>query len=214
MKKIEYFEYDIPEINGLSRMRTEDIEKYAECAALAYKDYPLFHYLTGEQCEHEIIKTIISSSIYAMKQEVIGISTDKEANAIALFAPPQYTGSKLLPFLLNGGIKLSYIAPISTFFRLLTYESHAMKLKKQYTNHDCWYLYNVTVKPDYQNNGACSKLLKPMFKYFDRIGEDCYLETHSENNIALYQHFGFDLVDISTIPKTDVKQYSMLRKPR
>lgn len=214
MKKTKNFEYYIPEINGLSRMRKNDIERYAECAALAYRDYPLFHYLTEGRCEHEVIKTIISSSIYAMNKDVVGISTDEEANAIALFAPPQYTGSKTVPFLLNGGLKLSFIAPISTFFRLLNYENHAMKLKKQYTNHDCWYLYNLTVKPAYQNNGAGSKLLRPMLEYFDRIKEGCYLETHDEKNVGLYQHFGFDLVDVSEIPRTDVKQYSMLRKPR
>ena len=206
--------YDIPEINGLFHMTTDDVEKYAECAALAYYNYPLFQYLTNGSCEHEVIKTIIASSIYAMKDNVVGISTDEEANAVALFAPPQYTGSKTLPFLLNGGIKLSYIAPFSTFFRLLNYEGHAMKLKKQYTNHDSWYLYNITVKPSFQGSGAGSKLLRPMLEYFDRVGESCYLETHNEGNVGLYQHFGFDLVDVSEIPKTDVKQYSMLRKPR
>ena len=214
MEKGRTVDYNISEISDLYRMRTEDIERFAECAALSYKDYPLFQYLTNGQCDHEVIKTIISSSIYSMKKQVIGFSTDADANAVALFAPPNYTGSKTLPFLLNGGIKLSYIAPFSTFFRLLNYESHAMKLKKQYTNHDSWYLYNITVKPSFQGTGAGSKLLRPMLEYFDRVGEACYLETHNEGNVGLYQHFGFDLVDVSEIPKTDVKQYSMLRKPR
>lgn len=214
MKKTTKFEYDIPEIRELSHMGVEDIEKYAECAALAYHNYPLFHYLTNGSCDHEVIKTIIAASIHAMKQDVIGIATDDEANAIALFVPPQYKGTKTLPFLLNGGIRLSYMAPLSTFYRLLNYEGHAMKLKKHYTNHESWYLYNITVKPTHQGLGASSKLLRPMFDYFDRVNEGCYLETHDENNVSLYQHFGFDLIDVSEIPRTDVKQYSMLRKPR
>lgn len=206
--------YDIPEIEKFYKMGKNDIDKFAECAALAYKDYPLFKYITNGECNHEVIKTIISSSIYSMKNQVIGFSTEEDANAIALFAPPHYTGSKALPFLLGGGIKLTYVASPSTFLRLLTYENHAMKLKKKYTNHDCWYLYNVTVKPQFQNNGSCSKLLKPMFEYFDRVGQDCYLETHKEENIEMYEHFGFDLLDVSNIPKTNIKHYSMLRKSK
>lgn len=204
--------YDIPEIKKFYKMNKEDIEKYAECAALAYKDYPLFKYITNGKCNHKIIKTIISSSIYSMKNQVIGFTNKEDAGAIALFAPPKYTGSKALPFLLGGGIKLAFIAPPSTFLRLLRYENHSMKLKKNYTNHDCWYLYNVTVKPQYQNNGDCSKLLRPMFEYFDRVGQDCYLETHNENNVKLYERFGFGLLEISDIPKTKIKQYSMIRK--
>lgn len=171
---------EIPEIGKFYKMGKNDIDKFAECAAQAYKNYPLFQYLTKGKGGHEVIKTIISASIYSMKNQVIGFSNSQDANAVALFTPPNYTGSKAIPFLLGGGIKLMFIAPPSTFLRLLKYENHAMKLKKNYTNHDCWYLYNITVKPQFQNNGDCSKILRPMFEYLDRIGQDCYLETHNE----------------------------------
>lgn len=204
--------YDIYEIEKLYKMNKNDIDRFAECAAIAYKDYPLFNYIFDNNIDFEILKLVIATSIYSMKNQVLGFSLQKEANSVALFAPPKYKGSKVLPFLLNGGIKLLSMAPSSTFVRLLNYETYAMKLKKNYTNHDCWYLYNVTVKPEYQNNGSCSKLLKPMFEYFDRTGQDCYLETHKEENIELYKHFDFELLETSNIPKTNVKHYSMLRK--
>ena len=55
-------------------------------------------------------------------------------------------------------------------------------------------------------------MLKPMFEYLDRIDQDCYLETHKEENVKIYEHYGFELLEISKIPETDVVQYSMLRK--
>lgn len=210
---MEKIDDSIREIQHLYKMKETDIENFAECAALAYKEYPLFKYLTNGSYDHNAIKTIISSSIHAMKDQVIGFSSDESANSIALFSPPKYKGTKTMPFLLGGGIKLMFIAPPSTFVRLLTYENHSMKLKKNHTNHDSWYLYNVTVKPNVQKKGEASKLLKPMFEYFDRTAQDCYLETHDENNISLYEHYGFNLVETSYIPKTNIKQYSMVRKP-
>lgn len=214
MKDNGIIDYNIQEIENFYKMSKDNIDKFAECAALAYEKYPLFQYITNGKCDYKVIKTIIASSIYSMKNQVIGFSSDSDAKAVALFAPPKYTGSKAIPFLLGGGIKLGFLAPPSTFLRLLRYENHSMRLKKNYTNHDCWYLYNITVKPEFQNNGECSKLLRPMFEYFDRVGQNCYLETHNEKNVELYEHFDFKLLEISHIPKTDIKQYSMLRKSK
>lgn len=213
MKKNKKNGYDIPEIEKLYKMSNDNIDDFAECAALAYKNYPLFKYITKDKTKYKLIKTIISSSIYSMKKDgVVGFADDNNTNSVAIFLPPNYTGSKVLPFLLNGGIKIMFIAPPSTFARLILYENHAMKLKKNHTNHNSWYLYNITVKPQFQNQGKCSKLLKPMCEYFDRIEEDCYLETHNEENVKLYEHFGFELLEVSNIPKTNVKHYSMIRK--
>ena len=204
----------IPEIEDLHRMKKQEIEKFSECATLAYKEYPLFKYLTNGRFEHNVIKTIISASIKGMQKDVIGVSLKDNDNAIALFLPPDYKGSSAIPFLIGGGLKLLCITPIGIFARLLRYENYAMALKKKYTKHKCWYLYNVTVKPEYQNNGMSSKLLKPMFKYLDRIGQDCYLETHKEENVKIYEHYGFELLETSKIPKTEIVQYSMLRKAK
>lgn len=204
----------IPEINNLYQMSDQDIEKFAETAALAYKDYPLFKYLTKGKFQHEIIKKIISASISSMKSEVIGLANESKAEAIALFVPPNYKGSKAIPFLMGGGLKLAFMTPPTIFFRLLRYENHAMRLKKKYTNHKCWYLYNVTVKPEHQKKGMSSSILKPMFEYLDRIGQDCYLETHKKENVKLYEHLGFELLEETTIPKTDIVQYSMLRRAK
>ncbi len=208
------YKLNIPEIDNLYKMTKKDIEKFAESATLAYKEYPLFKYLTRGKFEHKVIKNIISASLHSMGKDIIGISTEEDANAIAIFVPPNYTGSKVIPFLVGGGIKLPFITPIGIFFRLLRYENNAMRLKKKYTNHNCWYLYNVTVKPEFQKQGMGSTLLKPMLEYLDRIKQDCYLETHKEENVKIYEHFGFELLEVSKIPKTDIVQYSMLRKAK
>lgn len=207
-------EYDIFQMNGLHKMEKSNIPKYAECSALAYQNYPLFDYLLNGEYDYEIVKKIISASIYAMPNKVVGLSSDYDVNAAVIFIPPYYTGSKTLPFLVNGEIELAVMSKPSIFLRLLNYENYAMKLKKQYTDHACWYLYNLVVKPEFQNQGNCSKLLKPMLSYLDRINKDCYLETHDEKNIALYEHFDFELLGTSNIPKTKINHYAMLRKAK
>lgn len=201
-------------LQNLLIMTKNDIESYSECAAQAYRDYPLFNYVTNGVGNEEIIRGIFSSSVRSVYNEVIGLSNNEKADAVAIFAPPHYTGSKTIPFLLHGGIKLTQIAPLSVFARLIKYENHAMKLKKKHTYNQCWYLYNITVKPTEQGKGYCSQVLNPMFDYLDSIKQDCYLETHTKKNVELYTHYGFELVETSNIPKTKVKHYSMIRKAR
>ena len=62
---------EIKEIENLHRMRKEDIEKFSECAALAYKEYPLFKYLTNNKVKHEVVKNILYASILSMKDNYI-----------------------------------------------------------------------------------------------------------------------------------------------
>ena len=38
------------------------------------------------------------------------------------------------------------------------------------------------------------------------------LETHKEENVQIYEHYGFELLEVSKMPNTEIVQYSMLRK--
>ena len=51
-------EYDIFQVNDLHKMKKSNIPKYAECAALAYQNYPLFDYLLNGEYDYEIVKKL------------------------------------------------------------------------------------------------------------------------------------------------------------
>ena len=74
------------------------------------------------------------------------------------------------------------------------------------------HLEDLFIDPEYRGKGHGSKIIKQMCKYLDEHKQDCYLETHKEENIKIYEHYGFELLEVSKIPKTDIVQYSMLRK--
>ncbi len=48
-----------------------------------------------------------------------------------------------------------------------------------------------------------------------RIDEEnlpCYLTTSDENNVSLYQHYGFEVIEKGVIPDTEVSVWAMLRE--
>ena len=98
--------------------------------------------------------------------------------------------------------------------KLLVYETFAMKLKKKYTGHIDWYLYNLSVRKDAQGKGIAKKLMLPLLEFCDDEKMVTYLETNKDSNVTLYNRFGFDLKETNSVPGTDVVHYSMVREPK
>ncbi len=118
-----------------------------------------------------------------------------------------------MPFLIHGGINLIFHCGFGIIGRLLTYETYAMNLKKEYTDHYDWYLYNLSIKKDAQGKGLASKLVGPMLEFCDQERMVAYLKTNKEANVGLYRHYGFELMKEEIIPQTPVVHYSMVRLP-
>jgi len=77
-----------------------------------------------------------------------------------------------------------------------------------------WYLQAIGVDPKFQGRGYASKLLRSMLSRIDEEGLPCYLETLDEQNVSLYEHFGFKVIEESNIPETTLTNWAMLREGR
>ena len=198
---------------GLYLIEKKDLDRLADVAADAYRDYPLHNWLTGGKYDATASKLIMQISLRTMTEDAIIYADSEEINGFAAWLPFGFTGNKTMPFLLNGGLRLILHSGLGIIGRLLTYESYAMNLKKEYTDNYDWYLYNLSIKKDAQGKGIASKLMRPMLHFCDDECMVAYLETNKEPNVGLYQHFGFDLMKEEMIPKTPVMHYAMTRKP-
>ena len=198
---------------GLYIIQEKDLDRLAEVAADAYKDYPLHNWFTKGKYDAEASRLIMQISLRTMTEDAVIYADSEEINGFAAWLPFGFTGSKTLPFLANGGISLILHSGPGIIGRLLTYESYAMNLKKEFTDNYDWYLYNLSIKKDAQGRGLASKLMRPMLDFCDTEKMVAYLETNKESNVGLYRHYGFDLMREELIPKTSVTHYSMVRYP-
>lgn len=203
-----------PKTNKVNLIKLNKISTVLGSVAVAYEEYPLFNYLVGDNSKAAPIKQILAASVKASKTDFIGLSLGENAEAVAIFIKPNYKGSPAIPFLFAGGIKLVFLYSLGIIFRLLNYEKYAMQMKEKYSDDNCWYLYSLTVHPEYQHNGLASMVMQPMLDFFDATGQSCYLETNKLSNVSMYEHFGFELMETGTIPGTDVVHYAMRRESR
>ena len=199
---------------GLYLVQEKDIDRLAEIAADAYRDYPLHNWFTKGTYDAKASRLIMQISLKTMMKDAVIYADSEEINGFVVLLPFGFTGSKTLPFLMNGGLELIFHAGPGILGRLLAYESYAMNLKKQFTDNYDWYIYNLSIRKEAQGKGIASKLMRPILQFFDDEQMVAYLETNKASNVGLYQHYGFDLMREELIPKTPVTHYAMVRNPK
>ena len=95
--------------------------------------------------------------------------------------------------------------------RMQTFSKSLDKKHEEMINDIHWYLQLLGVDPEYQGKGLAGKLLREMLTRIDEDGLPCYLETELEENVPIYEHFGFQTLEEYVIPDTPVKMWLMLR---
>ena len=198
---------------GLYLVQKKDLERLAEVSADAYQDYPLHNWFTKGKYDAKAASLLMEVSLKSMTEDAVIYADSEEMNGFAAWLPFGFTGNKTLPFLANGGLRLFLHSGFGLVGRLLTYENYAMNLKKTFTDHYDWYLFNLSVRKDAQGKGLASKLMRPMLQFCDDERMVSYLETNKEANVGLYRHYGFELMKEEQIPKSTVMHYAMVRKP-
>ena len=198
---------------GLYLVEKKDLERLAEVAADAYRDYPLHNWLTKGVYDEKASRLLMEITLKTMTEDSVIYADSEEMNGFAAWLPFGFTGNKALPFIMNGGLRLICHSGFGLIGRLQAYENYAMNLKKEFTDHYDWYLFNLSIKKDAQGKGIASKLMRPMLQFCDDERMVAYLETNKEQNVGLYRHYGFDLMKEELIPKSPVMHYAMVRHP-
>ena len=91
---------------GLYIVKDSDLERLADVATDAYVDYPLHNWLTKGKYDRTASKLIMQITLKTMTKDAVIYADSEEMNGFAVWIPFGFTGSKTLPFLFSGGLKL------------------------------------------------------------------------------------------------------------
>ena len=110
---------------GLYIVNENDLDRLADIATDAYLDYPLHNWLTKGKYDKTASKLIMQITLKTMTKDAVIYADSEEMNGFAVWLPFGFTGSKTLPFLFSGGLKLIFHSGLGIIGRLLTYETYA-----------------------------------------------------------------------------------------
>lgn len=201
-------DFDIPEIGHLYKVDVVNEQRASDVMNRAYAEYPLIYPLFRKKENWSAVCDLFLLECRC-SDDILSLSTSEDIRSLAMFVPPGHKSPSFAGYLKGGVLGISKNFKLG---RLLKYESFCEEVRKRHASPDSWYLFNLVVDPVHQGKGESSALLKPMLSYLDRIGKECYLETHDEKNIPLYEHFGFELVETPEV-FPGLTHYAMLRKP-
>jgi len=75
-----------------------------------------------------------------------------------------------------------------------------------------YYLAHIGVVKDKRGQGLCREMMEFVFDYVKEYNSEVVLETFSDNNAAIYEHLGFETVEVVESKDKCIKQHRMLKK--
>jgi len=205
MKNISLF------FDSLYTVKKKDIKKACTVLTRAFFEDPLFKYLFPNIKKRKKMYYMFYVSLnYAMNYGYI-VATSKKIEGLMVLTPPKKEKDNILALLKSKG----YIIPfIMNWRKPMKMQKFIDEIHERAIDSPHWYLNSIAVDPPHQNKGFASKLLRPAFDFFNSQKEICYLETEKEENISLYEHFGFEVAISEKFPNSNVQVWGMIRKAR
>ena len=97
--------------------------------------------------------------------------------------------------------------------RLRKVHAEAMHRMRASITSPHWVLDVLGVSPDRQGQGVSRRLLTPVLNEADAQDLPCYLITNKASNLAIYNRFGFNVIQEGLMSGTDVMFYELRRPP-
>ena len=111
----------------------------------------------------------------------------------------------------DGGLAIVLNLGIRSVCRMLSVNEFLVAMHKRHAPQRHIHLALLGVDPSFQGQGHGGSLLKSILARLDRENLPCYLDTQNQSNVVFYQRYGFEVVEYTLIPGTDVNCWAMLR---
>lgn len=99
------------------------------------------------------------------------------------------------------------------FFRARAILQRIEDLHRKYVDEPHYYLDNLGVLPSARGQGVSSKLIRPILELADSQKVITYTDTVTPSNVSLYEHFGFQCVEESSVIDTGITVWALRRPP-
>ncbi|MFC1981487.1 GNAT family N-acetyltransferase [Chloroflexota bacterium] len=200
----------------LYRVQKGDISRVGKVLADAFQHDPLWNKVfKGEPDLEKRFRAFFEVPVrHCLKYgEVYAPSQDLEG--IVAWVPGKYADMTMWSIIRSGAIGAAMrmgsnaSKKMGPVFKPITEDRH-----EHMTGCTYLYLLIVGVATELQGKGFGRKLIGAAIEKSEREGLQLYLETETEENVKMYEHFGFRLLKRITLPIVVLPMWEMVRKPK
>ena len=197
---------------GLVRLDKRNMEKASQMFTRAFYNDPfsLYAFPDTKERDSRLIYMNEMSLRYGMRYGMVYAPSERTEGG-AIWMPPGKWEMSIPGIFLSGALSSIIKMGIDAELKMMPLDNYMSLKHKKLAPFPHWYLALLAVEPQYQKQGYAGKLLRGMLDEIDKEGSPAYLETDSEKNYLMYQHFGFEIIDEFVLPKAGIRLWAMLR---
>ena len=206
-------------ITGLNNLEIQDWKMAIDCLTDAFSEDPCLKYLLESEVYDPVKARVIHE--YTLKYGWLYgqvFTSSKIVEGVSIWLPPKSNEVSSFMnawmFIRSGGLKMNKTVNPGTVGIMKKYGGYSNELHHRNAKDPHWYLMSIGVAKEFQGQGFSKKLILPMLEYFDKNAQSCYLETHNPGNVALYEKFGFKVMEIGKLPDSKTTHWAMFREPK
>jgi GNAT superfamily N-acetyltransferase len=203
----------VVDLNNLFRLTKVQIKPAAEMLARTFQDNlgPIYYFPDESERKNKSLHYFWFTICYGLTYGEV-YATSPNLEGLAVWIPSEHANMSLRRIIRSGGLSMIHKLGSKAASQLRPFGDYISSVHKRHAPFRHWYLLGLGVAPDYQGQGYASTLLKEMFTRIDKEHLPSYLETQNANNVPIYQHYGFRVVEESIVPNTKVTNWAMLRE--
>ena len=200
----------------LYRVQKGDIMQAGKVLADAFQHDPLWNKICeGESDLEKRLRALFEVPLrYCMKYGEV-YATSESLEGVIAWVPGKYADMNLWRMIRSGAIGAAFrmgsnvTKKMGAVFKPVTEDRH-----EHMAGHDFLYLLVVGVATELQGKGFGRKLIGAAIDKAEREGLQLYLETETEENVVMYEHFGFRLLKRIILPVVDLPLWEMAKEPQ
>jgi ribosomal protein S18 acetylase RimI-like enzyme len=193
----------------------EHVEEAAAVLARAFRDNPgvraILHRQPSE-VRQRIFERLSRAFVEAARRHGLatGVLENERIAGATLAYPP---GGYPLPLLAQLSIARAAVASAPRMaWRFAHIDGY---MRKKHLRRPHYYLFMIGVDPAEQGKGHGGLLLRRLNELADSARIECYLETDRQENVALYERFGYQVTTEDTLKRLDnLRLWTMTRPAR
>ena len=192
-------------------MQRGDILRFAATLADGFSQYSMFKHVCYGICDQDLLRLFWEVSLALLPDNAMCIADSKDVNSVLAYIPPQSKDPSLLDYIKAGGMKMFFKFGLRRIIRLTRFNIEIEQVGKRFRAANDGYLMAFATRLDKQGQHYGKPLITALLNHLDASGESCYLETLEAKNIALYQHFSFQLEGQTDSQMGNLTLYAMRR---
>ncbi len=200
-------------MKDLYKLQSQDRDRIGAVLDEAFQDDPVFNAIFEGSTPEQRIGFYTSPVIFCMKYGQV-IAPSKQLEGIAAWVTGKFADMSMFHMFMSGAFfSAMRMGPKYSQRMAIVFKPVDEDRKENMKGRDYIYLVIVGVAPQHQGKGLGGKLMRALLTEGDQSGLPIYLETETEENVSLYQHFGFEVIKKTTLPLIDLPMWEMVREP-